>query len=232
MKKLHDFTVLVAWYIEYLELKNFRPRTLSDYQFELMFFCRYLDNHTDVKEIDGITPTVIRDYIAWLYNRKLASGTIGHKTAVLKGFFKALYRENKIYRDLAPSIHIPSITKRLPENILSEEEIKKIYIYLEEKANHLDLNIKHDVLFLRDYAVFEVLYSTGIRRNELINLCLGNIDYSRGLVEIRNGKGGKDRVVPIGQAGLEIVYDYFSKARMILNKKGIVNFCTFLNNLA
>jgi site-specific recombinase XerD len=98
--------------------------------------------------------------------------------------------------------------------------MKKIYTVLEDKTKSLTMSNQFHVLFLRNYAVFEVLYSTGMRKSELVNLKMNNIQFGPGLVEIFEGKGGKDRVVPIGKGSLDILTDYINKARPHLNPKG------------
>lgn len=221
MNRLHHFDVLCAWYREYMSVSNYRPRTISDYAFELSFFRRFLHDKTELPDIDDLTPEILRDYCAYLYDRNVTTTTIHHKLSALISFFGAVYEKKKLYADYRGYINLPRVNKKLPVNMLTEEEIKKVFDYLEAATDNLQIKTVEDAILLRDRAIFEVLYSTGIRRNEIIGLMLGDIDYHAGLVFIRQGKGGKDRVVPIGKTALDVVRRYVTEARSLMAAKGI-----------
>ena len=219
MDRLHRFDVLIAWYREYMTIDNYRPRTVKDYGFELSFFRRFLIDKTDLPDIDDLTPQILHDYAAYLYDRGIGAATIHHKLSALSSFFCAAYEQKKLYADYRGYIHLPRVNKKLPANILTEEETKRVFDYLESVTNDLQVKTADDAALLRDRAIFEVFYSTGIRRNELTGLAAADIDYDGGLVFIRQGKGGKDRVVPIGRTALESVRRYVAEARPVLATK-------------
>jgi site-specific recombinase XerD len=220
MNRLHRFDVLVAWYREYMTVNGYRPRTIRDYSFELSFFRRFLHEKTELPDIDELTPQIIRDYAAYLFDRNVTATTIHHKLSAVNSFFCASYEQKKIYADYRDYINLPRVNKKLPANMLSEEETKRIFDHLEVATDNLQINTAEDAVLLRDRAIFEVLYSTAIRRNELTGLLLADVDYDGGLLFIRSGKGGKDRVVPIGKTALEVVRRYVAQARPILAAKG------------
>jgi site-specific recombinase XerD len=199
-----------------MRVNGYRPRTVADYCFELSFFRRFLESETDIEDIDAITHALLHAYAAWLYDRGLAAATLHHKLAVLRSFFTAAYEEKKVYIDLRPTIHLPRISKRLPAHILSEAEIGTLFNYLEQQTDTRMVRSVTDAVVLRNRAMVEVLYSTGIRRSELLQLRLADIDYSTGVVFINQGKGGKDRVVPIGNTALSAVQRYVSEGRPLL----------------
>lgn len=219
MNRLHHFDVLTAWYREYMSVNGYRPRTIRDYGFELSFFRRFLFEKTELADIDELTPEIVRDYATYLYDRNVTATTIHHKLSALNSFFGAAYEEKKLYADYRDYINLPRVNKKLPANMLSEEETKRVFDHLEAATDNLPVKTAEDAVLLRDRAIFEVLYSTAIRRNELTGLVLADIDYDGGLLLIRSGKGGKDRIVPIGKTALEAVRRYVAEARPILAAK-------------
>lgn len=219
MNRLHHFDILMAWYHEYMSINGYRPRTIQSYGFELSFFRRFLFDTTDLPDIDDLAPAVLRDYATYLYDRGITSTTIHHKLAVLRCFFGVAYEEKKLYADYRGYINLPRKNKKLPAGILTGEEIKRVFDYLETATDNIPVNTADDAELLRDRAIFETLYSTGIRRNELTSLALADVDYGGGLLFIRQGKGGKDRVVPIGVIALESVRRYVAEARPLLTAK-------------
>ena len=213
MNRFHRFDVLCAWYREYATVKGFRPRTVHEYLLEVLFFRRWLEKETEAQDIDEITPAMVRDFATMLYDKKKAPATIRRNLTSLKSFFSSLYAEHKLYINLAAAIALPRIGKRLPTGILTEEEAGKIITHLESLTSDTKMRTVADAIRLRDHAIFEVLYSTGIRRGELMALRIGDLNYSDGLITIRQGKGGKDRVVPIGEKSLDVIRHYVTSAR-------------------
>lgn len=220
MNRLHHLDMLLAWYEEYLTINNYRPRSIQAYSFDLSLFRRFLSDKTDLEDIDDLTPQLLRDYVAALYDKGNSAGTIHHKLAALNGFFKAAYEEKKLYADYRGHINLPRVNKKLPANILTEEETRKIFDYHESVTDDLQVKTPDDALLLRDRAIFEVFYSTGIRRNEATGLKLADVDYENGLMFIHEGKGGKDRVVPIGRIALGSIRRYAIEARPLLTTEG------------
>ena len=212
MKRLHRFDIIAAWYREYLSIRNYRPRTVDDYCFELSFFRRWLESETDTADIDDIGPETLHGYAARLYDLQRAPKTIHHKLAALSNFFGAVYEEKKLYTDLRRHITLPRLAKRLPAGLLTEEETKKCFDYLEAATGSLRVRTLRDAVLLRDRAVFEVLYSTGMRREEVRRLQPDAVDFDNGLVLVE-GKGGKERVVPIGKKSLEALRRYLGESR-------------------
>jgi site-specific recombinase XerD len=212
MNRFHRFDVLAAWYREYLTVKNYRPRTVKDYCFELSFFRRGLERETDIADIDDITPEILHDYAAGLYDRQCAPKTIHHKLAALRSFFSILYKERKLYTDLTDAMVMPKVGKSLPSTILSEEEAARLFDYLEQKTSGPARSFD-DLLNARDRAIMEQLYSTGMRLSELRGLTISDIGFSENVVTIRNGKGGKDRIVPIGSKCAQALDRYIREIR-------------------
>jgi integrase/recombinase XerD len=218
--RLHRFDVLCAWFREHMHAQQFRPRTIEDYCFELSFFRRWVEENSDIADIDDATPALLHEYAASAYARGLAPCSINHKLAILKSFFDSLYECNKLYIDLGRHISLPRVARRLPKNILSETEMSRIFAYLESTTAHLRVTTRPQAGVLRDHALMEMLYSTGIRKAELIACTLSDVNYADGLVHI-HGKGGKERVAPIGETSAAVLLRYICKARPLLAAKGI-----------
>jgi site-specific recombinase XerD len=216
MNRFHRFDVLTEWYREHLTIGEYRPRTIADYLFELSFFRRHLSETTGIQDVDELTPALIHDYAAHLYQRELAAATIHHKLSVLNSFFGAAYEHNKLYLDLRKTVQRPRIGRKIPAGILTEQETKRVFEYIERTAARTDIVTLQDAAELRDCAMVDLLYSSGMRRNELTALTLDDINSADGLVYIRQGKGGKDRVVPLGNATAATLQAYREKARPIL----------------
>lgn len=108
-------------------------------------------------------------------------------------FFRWLARENHILYNPASDLTLPRICKRLSSNVLAVGEAKRVLA-----VPNLEL-----AMGVRDRAMLEVLYSTGIRRAELVSLNLYDVDRERGVMMVREGKGKRDRVVPIGTRALQ-----------------------------
>jgi site-specific recombinase XerD len=213
MNRFHRFDVLAAWYAEHLSIQGYRPRTQADYLFELSFFRRWLEKNTELADIDDLSSGELDAYVASLYDRHLAPGTIHHKCSALLNFLGAIYEENKHYTDLRPHISLPRTGKKLPAMVFSEQETQRVFEYLEEATADLVVRELPHAILLRDHAIMELLYSTGIRLAEVVHLDLCDIDGDGGLVHIRRGKGGKDRVVPIGAVSLGVLQRYIHEAR-------------------
>lgn len=137
----------------------------------------------------------------------------------IRSFFSWLAKSNYILYNPASDLDTPKINRRLPKNILSISEAEAI-------INQPDTNT---ILGLRDRAILEVFYSTGIRRSELANLKTTDIDYDRGTVLIQQGKGNKDRMIPIGERALSWIEKYMTQARIEL-EIGLSDNYLFLGN--
>jgi len=216
MKRLHQFDLMVKWFDEYLLIKGYRPRTIKNYLFELSLFRRWLETITELTDLDDFSKELLSSHTLFLYEKNYAPKTIHSKLSTLKCFFKALYEENKIYRNLVQDITLPRIGKRLPTNILTKEETIKLFSRLEEKTDNLTVQTFSDAVLIRDRLILELLYSCGLRSSELRNISLDSIDYSNGFLTVIDGKGGKDRVIPIGSIAVNLVERYVSEARPFL----------------
>jgi integrase/recombinase XerD len=156
-----------------------------------------------------VTKPILERYQRHLFAYRQASGQplswasqYAHISA-LPSYFKWLSKQSLILYNPAAELSLPRRSQRLPMNPLSIEEIEWVLAQPDVK----------DPLGLRDRAVLETFYSTGIRRSELTGLKLSDLDAGRGLLAVRLGKGRKDRVVPIGERALAWIDRYLGEAR-------------------
>lgn len=160
--------------------KKYSDNTIITYIANISQFFDYIN-----KNVKSINENDIRKYLEYLYNQKLSSKSVANKISSLKTFFKYLLLEKVIQKSPLLNIELPKIKKSLPK-ALNEEEINILL--------NIELNDKFDY---RNKAMVELLYATGLRISELINLKINNINFDQDYIKTL-GKGSKERIVPIG----------------------------------
>jgi len=199
---------LVSRYLEYLRIKNFSEATIYGQGKSLRYFRTFCEE-IGITQARQVTRAVVVNYQSYLYHyrkqndKPLSVGTQQHWLLSVVSLFGYLTREGLVLYNPASDIEMPRKEFRLPRAILSKAEVEIV-------MNIPDITTAEG---LRDRAALEVLYSTGIRRAELCNLNIGDVDVSRGLVRIEQGKGKKDRYVPIGERALLWLDKYLLEAR-------------------
>ncbi|MGH9919836.1 MAG: tyrosine-type recombinase/integrase, partial [Nitrososphaerales archaeon] len=184
-------------YLEWMEIHNYARTTIECRGRYLDYFIAFASNH-EVDEAKEVTLELLLSYQHHLFaHRKrdgqpLSFGTQAQRLIPVAQFFSWLRREHRIVANPAADLLMPRPDRRLPEATLSATEMVGLLAAP-------DLSVP---LGLRDRAVLEVFYSCGLRRGELISLWLRDIDFDRGTVFVRRGKGAKDRYVPIGERAL------------------------------
>lgn len=216
---------LAARYMEALRVRNFSQQTVYGRGKTLRYFRLYCEQ-IGVTQARQVTRAVMVNYQSYLYHYRKEDGkalTIGTQKAWLScvtAFFSWLTREGLALYNPASDLELPRREVRLPKIILNAGEVEAI-------LNVPDLESAEGIKFR---AILETLYSTGIRRQELCNLSLGDVDYDRGLLRIEQGKGHKDRYVPIGERAVQWIEKYLLEVRPrlcpSLNEQAI-----FLNTL-
>jgi integrase/recombinase XerD len=196
-------------YRDYLLTLNYAKKTIASYVFYLNRFFAWL-RETGVGELAAVTRDAVRDYQTHLFE-EINSNT-GQPNAVtyqnrslqaVKSFFRFLSENDYLVGDPAKSIPYAREPQRLPRSILTQSEAKKVLHAPDTKT----------VLGYRDRTILEVLYSTGIRKEELLNILLTDVDYNDGLIRINCGKGKKDRVVPLGRIACRYLENYIKAVR-------------------
>lgn len=197
-------------YIRYLDVeKGYSRHTILNYSKDLSEFKAFLGE----RELETVDYLALRKFLSVLRERNLKSRSISRKLSCLRSFFRFLNREGLLKSDPAKAVSNPKLEKHLPK-FLTEEEITRLI----ESPDLAKLS------GLRDRAILETFYSTGMRVSELVGLNLEDIDFFSGVVKIR-GKGKKERMAPIGEKALGVLRDYAQKRKnnppaVFLNKNG------------
>jgi integrase/recombinase XerD len=201
-------THAMAAHFEWMLMTGYTEDTVRSRRIAIRRFIAWCDERglADPREI---TKPILERYQRHLfYYRKpdgtpLTLGTQHSSLAPLKTFFKWLARENRILYNPASELELPSTPKQLPRILLSVEEIESILRAADPATAQ----------GLRDRAMLEMLYSTGLRRTEMANLRRYDADLTRLIVFVREGKGRKDRVVPLGERAARWLDRYLIEAR-------------------
>ena len=203
-KELYD-------YINYLSLeRQLSSNTIDGYKRDLYDFYKFVN-----KSYKNINKTDIVNYIAYL-NKKVGAKTINRHIVSIKNYFKYLERNNYIKNNPCTDITGLKTPKKMPR-VLSIEDIDKL----------LDIELK-DAYSYRNKAMLELMYSSGLRVSELLNLVISNIDFDMNLVRIF-GKGSKERIVPMSDIATKYLFEYINLYRNTLVKNNITDL-VFLNS--
>jgi site-specific recombinase XerD len=183
----------VAQFLDYLDHeRGASPHTLRGYATDLAEFRTFLARQ-GVRELARADSRAVRAWLAWLHDRKLAKSSIARKLATVRSCFKFLARRGAVELNPARQVRSPKLPKRLP-SFLPKDESKDL----------LDLEPERSEAGLRDRALLELLYASGLRVAECCSLDRDDVDRQQGTVRVM-GKGGKERVVPAGDAALQAV---------------------------
>lgn len=190
---------LIARFSTYLSVeRNSSPHTISAYLGDVYDFSRFLEDNYKINQdsqVEEIDRNILRRYLALIHASHNKS-TINRKLSALRTFFMYLVREGVISVSPAANLSAPRIDRKLP-TVLTVDEVSTL----------MDARPASDQLSRRDHAIFELLYSSGLRVSEAVGLNIGDLDFPQALVRVF-GKGRKERIVPIGSKALEAIQDY------------------------
>jgi integrase/recombinase XerC len=208
-----SFSPLVRQFLDYLKLeRHFSDYTVKSYGADLVQFGQFLSgqigsnaqspqNFEASQSLDDrqvkCEPLTIREFLAYLYGQNYTKSTTARKLATLRSFYKFLIRRGQVSVNPLSTIRTPKQEKRLPKT-LDLEQVQKL----------LDAPGDADLLSSRDKAMLEVLYSSGIRVSELVELEMQDLDLQEGVLRVK-GKGRKDRLTPIGSQAIKALQRYF-----------------------
>ncbi len=179
--------------------KGLSANTVSAYRRDLQKFEAFIQKRK--LALEKIGPDDLVDFLAGLYRQKLESRTVARHLVTLRNFFRFAQMQELISADPSVNLESPKIRRSLPG-----------YLKLEEVERLLEQPDSSTALGLRNRAMLEVLYSTGLRVSELIGLQVADLDAKVGCVRCI-GKGDKERIVPVGRKALHVVEKYLSESR-------------------
>ena len=211
LRELASYGELGLRAIEFLEARrarHFSPRTVEWNEGNLRAFFNWCEDRS-LRNPTEITRPILERYQRWLFYYRMKSGkplTIAsqHKRlAAVVAFFKWLAKSNLILFNPASEVELPRLDRRLPRDVLTVAEVEQV----------LSLPDVSKPSGIRDRAMMETLYSTGIRRSELAHLGIYDVQPEAGTLMVRLGKGRRDRVVPIGERALAWIEKYLVEVR-------------------
>jgi len=199
---------IMAKYLEWLAVKDYSDSTIAHLEANLILFAKWSEERA-LKKPGEVSRGVLELYQRHLFYYRRADGsplttrTQSGRLSALKGFFKWATRQNHVNANPASELDLPRPEKRLPSVVLTPEEAERVLSRPEVKT----------LLGLRDRAMLEVLYSTGIRRRELSELSIYSVNFGQKTVMVRKGKNRKDRLIPITDRALSWVGRYLEEVR-------------------
>lgn len=210
-----DFSKKAYEFEQYLLIdKKYSNETIKAYMNDLYKYYEYISKKglklKDIKRKD------IMEYTKYLNQQQLSTSTINHNISVLRTFYKFIVIKEHFTTDPMEYIEIPKLRKALPK-VLSYEEVSKL----------LDVDLV-DKYSYRNKAMLELMYATGLRVSELVNLKINDIDFDSCLVKTL-GKGSKERIIPIGDYAILFLEKYLKDYRPLLLKNDYNDYL-FLNN--
>ena len=186
--------------------KGFSEHTLRAYHKDLLQFDNFLKAEKR-SSLESINHLLLRRFLAVLRSKNYSKTTIARKLASIRSFFKFLIREGELVSNPFEMLRTPKQDKKLP-HFLSITEVDVL----------LKTPDSSTVMGLRDMAIMETLYSTGIRVSELVGLDEGSIDFLAGMIKVQ-GKGKKERLVPIGSPAIKAINEYIDSKSMSKKKE-------------
>lgn len=214
---------------EWLEAINYSPKTRVNYTRDVRLVLDWLADNTPINSLAEVTPAHLQQYQIALYNferhdgnepatkekeahepKRLSVGTQANRLAAVRKFFSWLLSEQQIAYNPATTLQLPKQPHRLPRGVLTKSEARRLIEATPTKK-------PRDI---RDRAILETLYGTGIRRAELIGLTIYDADLQTATLRIEHGKGNTKRVVPLTQSAIVALKLYLAEARSVFAHEG------------
>lgn len=202
------FVALCAAYLDALRVQNYSEKTIESRAHHLREFVKWAHERSLARPSE-VTKPILERYQRHLYhNRKKNGQPLSFRSqhgclVPVRALFKWLCKQNHLLANPAADLDLPRAEKRLPRHVLTASEAERV----------LALPDVTQPMGLRDRAILEAFYSTGMRRMELMGLKLYDLDQERGTVFVRQGKGKKDRMIPMGERAFVWVMRYVEEAR-------------------
>lgn len=216
---------MLEQHFEWMQIKNYAPRTIEVRRMHLGYFINWCADRGILRPGE-VTKPIIERYQRFMYHYRKQDGeplsfrSQHNRLTHIRAWFRWLARHNHVLYNPAADIELPRLEHRLPKHVFTQSEAEQV-------INQPNTTTPDGV---RDRAMLETLYSTGIRRLELINLRLYDFDTDRGTIIVRQGKGRKDRMIPIGERAMAWVDRYLREVRPSLLIGDAAGDTVFLTN--
>ncbi|WP_146577393.1 tyrosine recombinase XerC [Neorhodopirellula pilleata] len=193
-------TSTITRFLRYMATeRNASDLTIKAYREDLFGFTAWIQEGGGPTSTEALTPTHLRQFQAALQQADYARSTISRKLASLRSFFKFAMRDGVASTNPAKPLRNPRQSRKLP-HVLSNDEVGRLLV----------APPAHDVAGLRDRAILETMYSSGLRVSELVGLRDGDLDFGQGITRVR-GKGRKERISPLGSYAIEAIRAYAAR---------------------
>ena len=205
---MRDFETEKSDFLQYLQhQKNYSKNTVISYEYALRSLGEFLKKRGVGQDFMGqLSRPFFRDFLISLKRKGLKSSSIAHRVFVLKSFFKYLVRRGYTKADPGSFLQTPKRRKNMPS-----------YLTIAQTEGLLGHPSQEDISGLRDLAMLELFYSTGIRLSELSELKLSAVDFRGEVIRVM-GKGKKERIVPVGAEALRALQTYFEQRKSFFRK--------------
>ncbi|WP_338452040.1 tyrosine recombinase XerC [Niallia oryzisoli] len=214
---VENVNVMLKLFIEYLQIeRNYSQYTIGSYEHDVKGFFMFMSEQ-NISGVKDVTYSDIRIYLTKLYDEKLARKSVARKISSLRSFYKFLLREKMIEDNPFTLVSIPKAEKRLPN-----------FFYGEEMEQLFDACKSDTPLGLRNLALLELFYATGIRVGECSQLLLKDVDFFLSTILV-HGKGQKDRYIPFGSFAHDALEQYIQNGRNQLVKNHHMHDFLFVN---
>jgi integrase/recombinase XerD len=207
----------VRSYLHYLEIeKNASTNTIASYKLDLARYLQYLEEK-NITSLEKIKENDIAGFLSLLYDIGLSASSVSRNLTAIKMFHRFLVGDGITKNNPTENVDTPKLEKQLPD-VLSQDEVETIL----SQPNTVE------PLGIRDRAILETMYATGVRVSELIGLKQSCLHAEVGIIQVF-GKGSKERLIPIGKSALEWIAKYQREVRPQYAKKGRGKDVVFLN---
>ncbi|MGI6412444.1 MAG: site-specific tyrosine recombinase XerD [Syntrophomonadaceae bacterium] len=209
----------VQAFVNYLKYeKGLSDNTQAAYRRDLEKFSTFLQQETNIREPGAVAKHDIMNFLTWQLEQGVAHATMARCLSSIKTFYKFLILEDYLQVNPAIDLETPKIKRRLPQ-VLSHEDVDRL---MQQPNVILPLG-------LRDRAMLELMYGTGLRVSELLSLKIDNLNKTVGFLRCV-GKGNKERIIPVNQTSIDWIERYLTRARGLLLKKNREDRTLFLNS--
>jgi integrase/recombinase XerD len=211
-KNSHDFMVLGNTFFTFLQISDYSQQTIQSYKIQLKSFVEWCYQRAIFTpgEVTTVTIEIYQSYLSRRVDpesqKPFTAGHRKNRLSIISHFFSWLKKNHHLLADPTENLEPIKVPKQLPHNTFTVSEVEKI-MQQPKLTTHVGL---------RDRAILETIYSTGLRRFEIVKLAISDINFSRCTLSVREGKGRKDRVVPIGQRALYWIQKYLDESRPLL----------------
>tara|TARA_B100000161_G_C33557049_1_gene418541 strand:- start:19 stop:972 length:954 start_codon:yes stop_codon:yes gene_type:complete len=228
---------LISQFSVYLEVeKNASKHTVNNYLIDINQFCKIKWNNQNPPFVwNSVDRYDARGFVIYFQKKEISPSTICRKISALRSFFSYLLEEQRVDKNPFVGLNSPKKNKPLPKVLSPHQVVKLLEAPLSMKTKNNVKSKSYDAwikyMGLRDAAILELLYSTGMRINELVNLTEDNIDFISGTVVV-SGKGKKQRLCPLGkyaEKAIQCSIDSRNNILFLLNKKITTKSALFIN---